>query len=293
MDSRPATAGNDVWDRQLVRILGLVFQKQQDSVLYSKGLIVPSERMKEVLLREYPGVNSDKIHVLPWGSWDDPATPEEVAKAKDDLQTTYPSPPESWKLLMLSRISPEKGQDRLLKALALWESRPDFPKEGITLLISGEAAYMMGKRYAEKLKRLSTRLTRCRVHFTGYASPAHKKALFEISDLYVFPSRHESYGLTLLEALRAGLPVLATPSHGAQEMFQSASAEASADKPGFGEMIPVSRESEIPRLLIDALKRLLSSRAALKEMGNRAKAWARGQEFSDAAARLAALLISR
>jgi glycosyltransferase involved in cell wall biosynthesis len=281
MDSRPATAGNDVWYRQLIRILGLVFQKQQDSVRYSKGLIVPSNRMKEVLLREYPDADKNKIHVLPWGAWDDPAAPEEVAGQKEALRKAYPSDPESWKLLMLSRISPEKGQDRLLNALALWEARPDFPKEGIALLISGEAAYMMGKRYEGKLKRLASRLKRSRVHFVGYAPPARKKALFELTDLYVFPSRHESYGLTLLEALRAGLPVLATPSHGAQEVFQ----------PEFGEMIPYSRESEIPRLLIDALKRLLSNRAALKEMGNHAKVWASGQNFSDTAARLAQLLI--
>ena len=58
---------------------------------------------------------------------------------------------------MFSRISPEKAQDRLLKALALWERRPDFPKEGITLLISGEAAYMMGKHYEKELRRVAAR----------------------------------------------------------------------------------------------------------------------------------------
>jgi len=140
---------------------------------------------------------------------------------------------------------------------------------------------MMGKRYERELRRLAARLKRCRVHFVGYAAPARKKALFELTDLYVFPSRHESYGLTFLEALRAGLPVLATPSHGAQEVFQ----------PEFGEMIPYSRESDIPRLLAEALKDLLSDRAQLKKMGNRAKAWATGQSFSQTAAHLAELLV--
>ena len=40
---------------------------------------------------------------------------------------------------MLSRISPEKGQDRLLKALALWEKRRIIPKKEFTLFIAGEA----------------------------------------------------------------------------------------------------------------------------------------------------------
>ena len=262
-------------------VLRLVWAKQEASVRSSKGLIVPSRRMKEVLLRCYPDTPPTKIHVLPWGVWDDPAPAEEIAREKEKLLDHYPVPERSFVLLMLSRISPEKAQDRLLKALALWETRSDFPKEGITLLISGEAAYMMGKHYEKELRRVAARLKRCRVHFVGYAAPARKKALFEMSDLYVFPSRHESYGLTLLEALRAGRPVLTTPSHGAQEVFQSS----------FGRMIPPSRESDIPRLMVGALKDLLSDRAKLKEMGNHAKAWAIGQNFSDTATRLAWILI--
>jgi glycosyltransferase involved in cell wall biosynthesis len=236
--------------------------------------------MKQILLRCYPGTDPARIHVLPWGVWDDAVPVEDVASEKKRLLEQYSIPEGSFVLLMLSRISPEKAQDRLLKALELWETRPDFPKEGITLLISGEAAYMMGKRYEKELRRLAARLKDCRVHFVGYAAPARKKALFEISDLYAFPSRHESYGLTLLEALRAGRPVLTTPSHGAQEVFQLS----------FGRMIPPSRESDVPQLLVEALKDLLSDRARLKEMGNRAKAWASGQNFSDTAARLAEII---
>ena len=48
---------------------------------------------------------------------------------------------------MLSRISPEKGQDRVLKALALWEKQADFPQQGVVVFLAGESAYMMGKKY--------------------------------------------------------------------------------------------------------------------------------------------------
>jgi glycosyltransferase involved in cell wall biosynthesis len=263
------------------KMLHLIWEKQEASVRYSKGLIVPSARMKEVLIREYPRVDPGKIHVLPWGAWDDPVAPEEVAREKEALQKTYPSSPEAWTLLMLSRISPEKGQDRLLKALTLLEKENGVPEQGIRVFISGEAAYMMGKRYEEELKRLAAWLKRCRVHFVGYAAPARKKALFDMSDLYVFPSRHESYGLTLLEALRAGLPVLATPSYGAREVFQ----------PSFGDMIAPSPEARTPELIKESLKRLLLDRSHLRKMGDAASSWARRQNFSDSAARLAELLV--
>ena len=77
-------------------MLHLIWEKQEASVRYSRGLIVPSERMKEVLLREYPGIDPGKFHVLPWGAWDDPAPPEEVAREKEALQRAYPSAPEAW-----------------------------------------------------------------------------------------------------------------------------------------------------------------------------------------------------
>jgi glycosyltransferase involved in cell wall biosynthesis len=264
----------------LPRMLNLIWKKQEESVLYSKGLIVPSQRMKEVLLSCYPGVDAARIHVLPWGLWREEINALDVEREKVAIKKQFPVENDSRILLTLSRISPEKGQDRLLKALALWEKQLDYPKEGISLFIAGESAYMMGKKYLDTLRRLAAKLKRSRVHFVGHVSGARKKAFFALADLYVFPSRHESYGLTLLEALQAGLPVLTTPSHGAQEVFQ----------PGFGEMIPGSSEQRVPALLMNGLKHLLSDRLKLREMGKAASAWADQQKFSDTAGRLAQLL---
>ncbi|MFA5976208.1 MAG: glycosyltransferase family 4 protein [Elusimicrobiota bacterium] len=257
----------------------LIFKKQQDSVMNSRGLIVPSNEMRDVLVRCYP-VYQDKIHVLPWGIWDEPLAPVALENEINHLRSAYPVPPGSATLLMLSRISPEKGQDRVLKALTLWEKQDDFPAAGVVLFIAGEAAYMLGSRFMKKLTRLAGELHRTRVIFIGYASGARKQALFRLADLYLFTSRHESYGLTLMEAMRAGCPVLATSSHGARDVFQ----------PGVGEMLPPAPEEDIPGLLRDGLRRLLSDRNRLTSMGEAARRYASAQKFSDTAARLAKLL---
>ena len=184
-------------------------------------------------------------------------------------------------LVSLSRITPEKGQDRLLEALALWESRPDYPATGVTYFLVGEAAYMQGKRFEARLHKLARRLRRTRVHFTGYLSGALKQAALERGDLYVFPSRHESYGLTLLEAMRAGLPVLATPTYGVLDIL----------KPEFGTLLPVSSDAQVPRLLQNSLAALFSNPERLAQQGRAAQAFARTQRFSETAARLADWLI--
>lgn len=261
-------------------ILGLVFQKQRDAVLYSRGLIVPSEGMRDVILRCYPQISSSKIHVIPWDTWPVSIDRQDIDEEKRKIREAYQLPEKAFTLLTLSRLSPEKGQDRLLKALDLWERAGNPPAEGVWLFLAGEAAYMKGKRFEKKLHKLAGRLKKIQVIFPGYASGARKQALFELAHLYVFPSRHESYGLTLLEAMQAGLPALACDNHGSRAVMA----------PEIGELLPAAQESEIPELLCRALQRLQASPGRLRQMSQAAKVYAGRHQFADAAARLAEIL---
>ena len=98
----------------------LVWEKQEASVCHSRGLIVPSEGMREVLMRCYPDCPPAKIHVLPWGNWN-PDAPSDA----EPLRREFGVPENARVLLTLSRISPEKGQDLLLEALDGWN--PGYP----------------------------------------------------------------------------------------------------------------------------------------------------------------------
>jgi glycosyltransferase involved in cell wall biosynthesis len=253
------------WARRLPLpdIAGLVWEKQEASVRYSKGLIMPSEGMRDVLRCCYPECPAEKIHVLPWGVWDlGPPV------ACDELQREFGVPSDARVLLMLSRISPEKGQDLLLEALRDWE--PPYP---LWLFICGDAAYMQGRRFLEKLRRMAARLPRIRVVFPGHVTGDRKRAFFSLADLYVFPSRHESYGLTLLEALASGLPAVCVDNIGARSVMREE----------FGELVP-------PSGLRPAIERLLADDARRRKMGAAARAFAQGEKFSDRAATLARIL---
>jgi glycosyltransferase involved in cell wall biosynthesis len=251
-------------------IARLIFEKQRDSLACSRAVIVPSEAMREVLLRCYPREASGKVQVIPWGVWDSgtPASPE-------PLRREFGMPDDALCLLALSRISPEKGQDLLLEALIEWERRGDLPERPLWLFICGEAAYMQGRRFLDRLHRLAARLRRVRVIFPGYVTGQRKQALFALADVYVFPSRHESYGLTLLEALQAGLPSVCLDNHGAREVM----------RPEFGEIVPA-----IVPALRDALARILSNEEGRRRQSTAARGYAAEQRFADSAAALADLL---
>jgi glycosyltransferase involved in cell wall biosynthesis len=59
---------------------------------------------------------------------------------------------------------------------------------------------------------------------TGYVSEARLSALYSSADLYLAPSRHEGFGLPILEAFRCGCPVLASSGGALPETVGSAGA---------------------------------------------------------------------
>jgi len=271
------------WYRRLRRFLPkmaqLVWQKQESSVRSSRGLIVPSEGMRETILRCYPECASHKVHVLPWGSWDPPIDTGSVPRgAVDRLRAEFQIPDNAQVLLTLSRISPEKGQDLLLNALfeAEFGNQDKASARPLYLFICGGAAYMQGVQFLAKLKTLAARLRHTRVIFPGHVTGDRKRAFFALADLYVFPSRHESYGLTLLEALSAGLPAVCLDHSGARTVM----------RPEFGEIVK-------PADLYRAIARLLADDDLHRRMSIAARAFAAHDRFSDRAAALADLLAAR
>jgi glycosyltransferase involved in cell wall biosynthesis len=246
----------------------LVWKKQEASVRYSRGLIVPSEGMRDVLLRCYPFSSKEKIHVLPWGSWAplDSVDPE-------PLRREFDMPKTAQVLLALSRISPEKGQDLLLDALLEWESRPDYPQRPLIVFICGAPAFMQGERFMKTLQAKAAKLKKTRVIFPGYVTGDRKRAFFALADLYVFPSRHESYGLTLLEALSSGLAAVCLDHSGARSVMREE----------FGAIVQ-------PRDLRSAIQRLLANDVLRHKMAQAARTYARNERFSDRAAQLARII---
>lgn len=252
-------------------VANLALGKQEACARHCELLVVPSRPMAEILRRAYPWRTEGDVLVLPWGTIAEPEPPE-TGQVLRELRRRY-DPGGRPVLLTLSRISPEKGQDLLLRALGRWERRGGGE---LLVLICGAAAYMHGESYLRTLHRLARRLRWVEVQFPGYVSGAEKHAFFRLADLYVFPSRHESYGLTLMEALGAGLPVLTTDHRSARDLV----------RPEFGTIVPAR-----PRALCLGLEELLSRREELPRMGEGARAFARARPFSQAADHLAGALL--
>lgn len=112
---------------------------------------------------------------------------------------------------VMSRCSPEKGLDLLLAAFQRLAG-PGGPMERWRLVIVGDGPQLPYLRRYARQEGLQGR-----VHFTGHVPEGAR--FLKAFDLCVIPSRSEGFGLTALEALGAGVPVIAAAVGGLVEVL--------------------------------------------------------------------------
>jgi glycosyltransferase involved in cell wall biosynthesis len=116
-------------------------------------------------------------------------------------------------VLFLSRLVPGKGAETLVHAAGLLAAQ--FPR--VRWVLAGD-----GAARAEAVALAQRVAPLCDIKFPGHVSGRAKAQLMCDSDLYVFPSQlAEGLPISLLEAMAAGLPVLASSVGGIADLFAS------------------------------------------------------------------------
>jgi glycosyltransferase involved in cell wall biosynthesis len=114
-------------------------------------------------------------------------------------------------VLCLGRVVEKKGFDLLLAAYA---GIPETERTA-DLVVGGEGAQLASlRREADRLGLAD------RVHFPGRLSRQDVAAAMAGAELFVMPSRLEPFGIVVLEAWRAGVPVVATSIGGPPEFVR-------------------------------------------------------------------------
>jgi len=124
--------------------------------------------------------------------------------------------------LFVGRLDYQKGVDTLLQAVKHLEGKTDADASGITFKVCGTGPIReMVERFAEKRENF---------HYLGYVPEEELLSLYRSANVFLMPSRRETFGLVAMEAMASGTPVIATDIPGPRSLV----------KDDFGCLIPAS-----------------------------------------------------
>jgi len=167
-------------------------------------IIIPSESMKEILVRDY-GL-AERYTVIPTGTNLEPyqrADGKTLRKERGWQDETI--------LISVGRLAPEKNWETSLHAFA--KVYLEHPNLRLVLIGDGPAK--------ESLQTLAAELGIAeQVTFTGTIPFEEIPAYLKAADAFSFASVTETQGLVTIEAMAAGLPVVAVDGSGTRDIVE-------------------------------------------------------------------------
>lgn len=207
-------------------------------------------------------VRSAPVFVLPNGTESGVATSPAALRT---FENQYPAVRDKRIILYLGRLHKLKGVEVLARSFVrICGRRPDS-----VLLLAGPDYDGTGPRVERAMRKAGLS---DRVVFTGTIDGPAKAAAFAAADVFVLPSYSEGFSCSVLEALTAGVPVVAS-----EQCYFPEIAEQSA-----GFVIPVDEGA-----IAEAVDALLSDAELRRTMGENARALAREYAWSGLAVRMA------
>jgi len=175
------------------------------AVKHAYRIITPSEKTKADLKRYY-GCDPSKIRVIPLGF-----LPSSVSlKAAEQLNILKQHDLEKGKyFLYVGRIEHKKNSDALIKAFIRFSENNKTTK----LVMAGFVGHG-----GEAILKLIPAHLKNRIVLPGFISEEEKYSFLHNAMAFVFPSREEGFGIPLLEAMDAKLPIIASKIPTSQEI---------------------------------------------------------------------------
>jgi glycosyltransferase involved in cell wall biosynthesis len=127
--------------------------------------------------------------------------PPVSSQAKETFLARYPQLRDAHALLFLGRLHPKKGCDMLIEA---WP-RDSNTEKALTLVMAGPDQVGWEKHLRAHADRLGIAP---RVVFTGMLEGEMKQGALACVEAFILPSHQENFGMAVVEAMAAGLPVL-------------------------------------------------------------------------------------
>lgn len=189
------------FDRSGENINRRVYAIEKAGMQAADRVIAVSELTRRIVIGKY-GIPADKVvtvhNAVRFGESEE-AAPERAVK---DKVATF-----------LGRITYQKGPDYFVEAAAKVLQRVS----DVRFVMAGSGDLMN-----HVVRRVAQLGIADRFHFTGFLKGGEVQRMFRLSDVYVMPSVSEPFGISPLEAMRSGVPVIISRQSGVAEVLDYA-----------------------------------------------------------------------
>ena len=189
------------FDRSGENINRRVYAIEKAGMQAADRVIAVSELTRRIVIGKY-GIPADKVvtvhNAVRFGESEE-AAPERAVK---DKVVTF-----------LGRITYQKGPDYFVEAAAKVLQRVS----DVRFVMAGSGDLMN-----HMVRRVAQLGIADRFHFTGFLKGGEVQRMFRLSDVYVMPSVSEPFGISPLEAMRSGVPVIISRQSGVAEVLDYA-----------------------------------------------------------------------
>jgi glycogen(starch) synthase len=218
---------------------------------FAEAVLVITPRLRRLLLSD--GVEENRLHLIPPG-----VNPSLFEGPFEDPFTDVGKP----RVLFVGRLAPQKGVRTLVAAAALLED----PSAQVLLVGDGPERPAL-ERKAERIS-----VGDC-VRFLGFFAHDRLPAAMAHADVLVLPSVYEELGTVLLEAMWAGLPIVASRTGGIPDVIEDGVN---------GLLVPPGE----PEALARAIDRVLADRALAYRLSEGAQQRAKDYDWEVLAGRV-------
>lgn len=181
--------GYSLWERLYMR------WSIKASCRWAQKIVAVSENTKKDLVNFYK-VPAEKVSVIYEGVIsENTSRKEQVTNKTQSEKKTKPC------LLFIGRLEARKNIIGIIKAFEILKEKYRIPHQ---LILAGKFGY--GKE--EIKKHLSDSTYGSDISCPGFVSGKEKQELLRGADVFLFPSFYEGFGLPILEAQNAGVPVV-------------------------------------------------------------------------------------
>lgn len=204
------------------------FRKRHERsyLLTASGIVTLSEYMAGKMLEVHGEKTMETIKrsVIPGGVDREIFHPVASINERNDIRTRLSLPTDAFVIISSRRMIPRTGLDMLIQAFANFA---DDIKDKSLLVLTGDGPLMTN------LKEFTAELGVERsVIFTGHVPEPVLAEHYRCADLFVMPTRElEGFGLSTVEAMASGLPVIGTNIGGTPEILSRISRDLIIKEP--------------------------------------------------------------